>query len=505
MWQVMATFDDRPPQYIEFAQFEGQHRRFSDLLQTARERWGKAPGIPWHLLEATAESGPTPWADPIPLWVPERGFDTDSIKVERGPDGVVSLSLPESGRSVWQHPTVVLTTIPEGAVALILQYTWDLTNLQPTFTDPGVDAVGEILPVLDGRLYGGTESVILEINEPPTETWVSHAGSMTRHWVHSWTIAARNLSGLFVGKITRRSVNRPRPLLSDPGFLPRLKAEEARNPLGAGCKEILDFKTYDLDPTVPLLVAVHGSFSCAIELASFLKEAAPSATVVRFEHDTFRPISENVKALASEVQRLHNSGLHRALLVSHSRGGLVASQAALRLMSLCPNLELKVWSAGTPHRGTPIAGFGAGAAFMARAAHVGMNAYYRTCARKDGNSLGVTTAEGAASYLYSFDALPPGISAMAPDSPFIDMHPWQIQPISLRTWGGICDPVSSGSFGQGLLATAAQEFFEGQPNDLIVASNSSILDGSGPLLQCNHFQYFSEISISSALEDYLGD
>ncbi|MBB6144463.1 pimeloyl-ACP methyl ester carboxylesterase [Silvibacterium bohemicum] len=505
MWQVTAVFEDRRPEYIDFTQFEDQHQLFSDLVPIARERWGATKGIPWHVLEATAENGPAPWSDPIPLWATEGSLETDSIRIERGPEGAVALSLRESGHLVWQHPTVVLTVIPEGAVELILQYRWNLPGFQPTFVDYGVDAVGELLPVLDGRLYGGAESVILEVNEPPAHTWMNRAGSIAREWAHSWKIGVRNLSGLFVGKIARRAVDRPRPLLRDPGYIPRLRAEEARDSLGASCKELSNFKTSDVNPAVPLVVAVHGSFSCSVELASRLKVASPIATIVRFEHDTFRRISENVNALASELQRLHSKGLRRALLVSHSRGGLVASQAALRLKLVCPDLEVTVWSAGTPHQGTPIAGFGAGAAFIAGAAQVGMNAYYRTCARKDGNALGVTTAEGAASYLYSFDALPPGISAMAPDSPFIDMHSFQIEPISPRTWGGICDPVSSGSFGQGLLATAAQNFFENQPNDLIVAAESSILDGSSPLQQCNHFQYFSEIALPDALAKYLAD
>lgn len=503
MWTVMAVFDGKPPQYIEFAQVEGEHRLLADLLPMARERWGDHSGIPWHVMEAVSKRQPAPWADPIPLWAGSDGVDDRHIRVSLDREGSVILSLSEYGRSVWQHPTVVLTVIPDGAVEIILQYGWDLPESQPTFVDLEGETSGELLPTLDGRLYGGSESVILEINEPPSDTWMRRAKSTSRRWIHSWRLNVRGLSGMFVGRILRRGVERPRPVHHDPGFIARLNSELARNPLGASCKEISNFKAADVDPAVPLIVAVHGSFSCAVELASRLKEASPSATVSRFEHDTFRPLSENIISLVSVLERLHSKGLRRVLLVSHSRGGLVASQAVLRLKLSCAELDTTVWTAGTPHRGTPVAGFGGDAALIARGAHLGLNAYYRTCARREGNSLGVTTAEGAASYLYSFDSLPPGISAMAPDSSFIDIHRFQVESISPRTWGGICDPVSSGSFGQGLMASAGQAFFEGVPNDLIVASASSILDGSTPLARCNHFQYFEEISLSAELDDYL--
>jgi hypothetical protein len=67
MWTVMAVFDGKPPQYIEFAQVEGEHRLLADLLPMARERWGDHSGIPWHVMEAVSKRQPAPWADPIPL------------------------------------------------------------------------------------------------------------------------------------------------------------------------------------------------------------------------------------------------------------------------------------------------------------------------------------------------------------------------------------------------------------------------------------------------------
>ena len=215
--------------------------------------------------------------------------------------------------------------------------------------------------------------------------------------------------------------------------------------------------------------------------------------VARFEHDTFVPITENIRALTGELQRLALLGHTRILLIAHSRGGLVACQAAARLRSSQPAMKVKVWTLGTPHRGTPLASLSGGPA-------QGMGALYRLCARRRDGAFYATYAEGAASYLTSVGQLPRGISVMSEGSDFLDIHQLSTEGLDLKTWGAQYDIASDSGLGHGLLLSpAVSEVFYGRLNDLVVPTDSAILDDSEPLQSCNHFQYFDQATFSLAL------
>lgn len=165
------------------------------------------------------------------------------------------LSLPENGHTVWQHPTVAAAPLPPDVIEVVIRYDWKLTG---DFCDYEAEAFGELPPTLDARIYAGLESVILEANDPPDETWWKRDRKRVRFWFHSLRFRVRDLGGLFIGRICRRSVENPKPILSDPGFLPRVKRYEARNPTGASCLELCNI-AQDAVPD-KLIVAVHGSW-----------------------------------------------------------------------------------------------------------------------------------------------------------------------------------------------------------------------------------------------------
>ena len=119
------------------------------------------------------------------------------------------------------------------------------------------------------------------------------------------------------------------------------------------------------------VVFVHGGMSCCFDAFSdlFLRiesnlrtlgANAEAVSFLRFEHDTYHPISVNAERLC-ELVRDKLSQYSRAgqetelLLIAHSRGGLVARLASDILIDreLWSKGRLEVFTYGSPHRGTP--------------------------------------------------------------------------------------------------------------------------------------------------------
>ena len=119
------------------------------------------------------------------------------------------------------------------------------------------------------------------------------------------------------------------------------------------------------------VVFVHGGLSCCFDafadlfrrIESNLRTPGPdagAAVFLRFEHDTYHPISVNAERLC-ELVRDKLSQYSRAgqetelLLIAHSRGGLVARLASDILIDrgLWSKDRLEVFTYGSPHRGTP--------------------------------------------------------------------------------------------------------------------------------------------------------
>lgn len=119
------------------------------------------------------------------------------------------------------------------------------------------------------------------------------------------------------------------------------------------------------------VVFVHGGMSCCFDafadlfhrLKSNLCQLGSDAEAVsflRFEHDTFHPVSVNAERLCRRVQdklsRTSGAGQDaELLLIAHSRGGLVVRLASDFLLErgLWSEARLEVFTYGSPHKGTP--------------------------------------------------------------------------------------------------------------------------------------------------------
>jgi len=119
------------------------------------------------------------------------------------------------------------------------------------------------------------------------------------------------------------------------------------------------------------VVFVHGGLSCCFDafadlfrrIDSILRTPGPkagAAAFLRFEHDTYHPISVNAErlcALAGDKLSQYSDDGQEAelLLIAHSRGGLVARLASDILIDrgLWSKGRLEVFTYGSPHRGTP--------------------------------------------------------------------------------------------------------------------------------------------------------
>jgi hypothetical protein len=485
---------------LEISMIEGRHATMRDVLPLARETAARADvDVPWHLLEAATDLGPSPWSDPIQVWAPELAGSSGSpitVRISRL-DPEPRIVWEEQGLEVMHLPTVVIVAVPSGAQQLGITYEWDKRIALPRFNGVEANSDTELLPTLDGRLYSGLKSAIFETDEPPGQWSIPPEMLHDRQPRFRWLFGVANRAGLFVGRIVRRLiVGSPSPLLADPGFSIRLGAEEVRDPDTAGACPRIDDLVPDPDGG-PLVVVVHGTFACAVETAHRLRTLCPRARVARFEHDTFLPISDNVASLVEHLERLSDRGESEILLLSHSRGGLVSSQAAEAMNHLRSAPHVTVWTLGTPHFGTPLAGVGG---MPAQA----LGALYRLCARSEENRFRATYLEAAVSYLVAASELPKGIASMRVGSDFLELHRLHARGLALRTWGGRCHPTSSSGLGHGvLLAPAISGFFDQDENDLVVPTASAILDASPAVGDCNHFQYIEKCSLQTCLATYI--
>jgi hypothetical protein len=498
MWIAQALTESRETRQLEIVAIEDRHTSLKELLQQIRQV-SESSGIvpPWHVLEETVELGPSPWADPIPNWIDRLSEPSNSgisVRRTRESHDELAISWEEQGGQAWHHPTVVVIPVPKGAEQLSIEYEWERTQAVPNFYTPDKSTEAELLPALDARLYTGEQSSIFELDEPPDQVNFSREMLHDRQPRFRWFVGVKNTPGVLIGRIVRRFVRRRPILIEDPGFDSRLASEEAKDPETARtCPCIQDLAPLQSDSM--LVVAVHGTFSCSMEAASYLRNACPSLRIARFEHDTFLPVPDNARELAQQLLRVCRGTKSRVLLVAHSRGGLVACQTAAHLRYYLQSPDVSVWTAGTPHCGTPLAGVSGLAPRL-------MSALYRLCARVGRGGVNATTTEGAVSYLVARGELPTGVACMRLGSDFLDLHRLHSELLNLRTMGGRCSPTGA-TRGHGVLLTpAVQEFFSREDNDLIVPTKSAILDGSPALEDCTHFQYFERCGLRELLRQH---
>lgn len=143
------------------------------------------------------------------------------------------------------------------------------------------------------------------------------------------------------------------PSARRPNMISRLR-ESAKRAGGAELTRIEEFAR-DKAPGRPLVVLLHGLFATDVGTFKGLQsELQKHFDVVGFPHDTLsKSIEVNGQELAGELLHL---GYPSVYCVAHSRGGLVARSAAVRLAERGGNVAItRCVTFGTPHHGAELA------------------------------------------------------------------------------------------------------------------------------------------------------
>jgi hypothetical protein len=236
---------------------------------------------------------------------------------------------------------------------------------------------------------------------------------------------------------------------------------------------------------------VHGTVSCGIQGLKDLINFPAETPIVRYEHDTFHAVKENGAELAELITTKLRT--KRLLLAAHSRGGLVARFAADELIRSGYPSEIKVFTFGTPHQGTPLAAMGG----------TFVNLLYKLGGIVV-NSIPITSLLGRAySFLIDCPMLPLGIDVMREDSQELAMLNAYGDGNQVFSWGAQF-PFDSNRSGFGITTTGALlAAMAGIANDLVVPTHSAVGFGiPQPVLNCSHTQYFEQPQVQAAIQNF---
>jgi len=238
------------------------------------------------------------------------------------------------------------------------------------------------------------------------------------------------------------------------------------------------------------VIAVHGTMASGVDLAAaIVDELGQHRLVLRFEHDTWLPITENASELVGHIERL---GLDHVTFVAHSRGGLVAREVMNALAS-SNRVKSAMIALGAPFKGTPIVD-GVDGGLLALTALMGMLGHVTGPAG--------FVAGRLAGLLVKF-RLPPGIQDMGPASSFIGT----VRPVNndITAFAGSIDAQSERSshgLGKNLAYGFATGVFGATENDYIVAAESSryqVADARVTHVESDHFSYLTDSRVKAAL------
>lgn len=192
------------------------------------------------------------------------------------------------------------------------------------------------------------------------------------------------------------------------------------------------------------IVFVHGTASCGMvslkDLFSLAVEGfSVPGPVYRYEHDTYLPITDNSHELVELIlDRIRVR--RRLLIVAHSRGGLVAVDAALQLAERGFGAEVSVCTLGTPFRGTPLVAFGKKALNVL--AKIG---------EEIATSVPIPVLSALAKaffYVVESPTLPRGVMAMHEEAEGLAYLKRAAEDVALRSWASAFD-VETGDAGFG--------------------------------------------------------
>ena len=319
------------------------------------------------------------------------------------------------------------------------------------------------------RVYSGYNSFI-------REAWTRAKGG-----VHRLLMGAIAGPCFAVGRAVRvrsRALDAER---GDPTFSLRLgwaerklKAEDLQERLIAGA-----------GPFGDAVVVVHGTMSNSVHFAAAVSGCTPlGVPVLRFEHDTWRSLEDNAAELAALLESCIQGS---AVLIAHSRGGLVATRAAQKLQKRTSR-STSVVTLGTPFDGTAMA-VAADVGYMGARALMGglrlatgpvVDAFTRLL----GIAIKMTPPRGLQLMYPSNDALPILRDTLGPTTSAFAGH---VAHDRQDRWG-------LASFGRGV--------FEEEPSDLVVPT-ASASHTEGQTVDCDHFGYLEVPDVLSALSKTL--
>lgn len=321
-------------------------------------------------------------------------------------------------------------------------------------------------------------------------------------------------SAIVVGRVVRFSFGRKEQGQKDPFMRSRLDYLEGQDrTLDGLVPRLIPPPKWDQSYLPPsqdkeLVVLVHGTMSSGMRVAADLyppaeRIAAPihERRVFRFEHDTFLQCGENARSLVSLVRPLADR-LPRLLLIGHSRGGLVAADAAVSLLKSGSSFRsISLHTFGTPHSGTPLVKAGMSvAASMEALLRAGMNVAAQWLKAEP---IGWAAGYGLGRLL----SFPEGIADLKERSGYLRAaENWDFtRAAEARAWGARFDPSAkdaSGFLHAWSLGFKKGFFDEGNPahvpNDGVVPTQSAQpldrdLDLPGALENCDHSAYFDRL------------
>jgi pimeloyl-ACP methyl ester carboxylesterase len=497
MWKVTALKEDGSTEDIDVQHTrEQQPFDVADMARLAADfRTGRAHAFELMERESQSEDDNLRFAA-IETWAKQaveqaEYFDwTGAPKLGEVERGIARYGNRCDGRPVcvaWHDQSSVVIPLLGNKLELTIEYVPDrhdeqhVARLIHRHGSPDHD----LETLLDWRAYIGHETGIVD-------GW-----TLMRQSGRGYTASLVGATGFVVATALRRITTKEITLTADPRRGSRLAEMEAAWPYIADSCPRLD-ETANINADVAM-VFVHGTASCGI---AGLKDLFSLATqgfsvpgrVLRFEHDTFVPITDNAQALSQLIKdRLR---VRKLLIAAHSRGGLVACDAAKLLKEASYAGDVTVYSFGTPYQGTPLVAMGKKALNLMMKLGEEMATHLPVPV--------LSPLAKAMFYVMEAPTLPKGIIAMHEDAPDLAYLQRFASAIRLLSWGSHYD-VMRGSAGFGV---GAEGFLlgalHGSEHDLVVPRLSALACGSAqPALDCSHVHYFRAPQVRDAIETFL--
>ncbi|WP_265521574.1 hypothetical protein [Oerskovia flava] len=359
-------------------------------------------------------------------------------------------------------PDAFVAVLPPGTTEVALDLSDDLDLTDEVDRAAGLDRAADEVAAR-WRAYLGEGTRVVDGEEPVT------AEDPVVRLRLPWTARAGYVVGRLLRRWTRGTLTSP----TDPSFRFRLARHTDSAPdVVAACPEL-----HAADTAEVMVVVAHGVMGCAVPVAGVVHEALRAAgldvPVVRYEHDTWRPVAHSAHDLATGLRAV---GAREVLVVGHSRGGLLARHAQTLLPDDGPHL--RIITLGAPFAGTPLIA-------AAEQGRRGLGAGVAALAGLGGPVVDIATQAVLGNLRHQ---LPEGIRDLHEESSFLGLLRALPSP-TLTAVAGEADPQGVGDswgFGDGAFAA----FFDG-PNDRVVsvASATAATDASRVVVACDHSSY----------------